>query len=111
MPRSRSAFAFELASGACAPRTRPSKLRSRPTPCLPGGAMTELSAKARRVLELSRETDEPALEVQRRVERALSARIATGTESSALIAKSSAANFAPAAAKTLVPLGVAAAMV
>jgi hypothetical protein len=73
--------------------------------------MTELSSKARRVLELARHTDDPALEVQRRVERALSARIATGAESSALIEKSSAANFAPVAAKTLVPLGVAAAMV
>jgi hypothetical protein len=73
--------------------------------------MTELSAKARRVLELARHTDDPALEVQRRVERALSARIATGAESVALIEKATAAKFAPAAAKTLVPLGMAAAMV
>jgi len=73
--------------------------------------MTELSAKSRRVLELARHADDPALEVQRRVERSLSARIATGAEGSALIAKSSAASFAPAAAKTLVPLGMAAAIV
>jgi hypothetical protein len=62
-------------------------------------------------LELARQADEPALEVQQRVQRALAARIAMGTAGSALIAKSSAASFAPAAAKTLVPLGVAAAMV
>jgi hypothetical protein len=73
--------------------------------------MTELSARARRVLELARHADDPLPEVQQRVERALSARIATGGESSALIAKSSAAKLAPAGAKTLVPLGVAAAMV
>ena len=73
--------------------------------------MTELSAKARRVLELARNADDPTLEVQQRVERGLSARIAMGAPSSALIAKSSAANFAPVVAKTLVPLGVAAAVV
>ncbi len=67
--------------------------------------MDELSARARRVLDLVRDADVPAPDVQRRVERALSARIAGGAgPSAALLAKSS----TPLAAKVLVPLGLAA---
>jgi hypothetical protein len=69
--------------------------------------MDELSARARRVLDLVRDADVPAPDVQRRVERALSARIAGGAvPSAALLAKSS----TPLAAKALVPLGLAATM-
>ena len=63
------------------------------------------SARARRVLDLDRHADVPAPEVQRRVERALSARIAGGAgPSTQLLGKST----TPLAAKALVPLGLAA---
>jgi hypothetical protein len=67
--------------------------------------MDELSARARRVLDLVKDADVPAPDVQQRVERALSARIAGGAgPSTALLGKST----SPLAAKALVPLGLAA---
>ena len=73
--------------------------------------MIELSARARQVLELARHEDDPPLEVQQRVERALSARLALGAPGPGSVAHGTAvAKFAAPAAKVLVPLGVAAAV-
>jgi hypothetical protein len=66
--------------------------------------MTELSPNTRRLLELARHQDDPAPGVQRRVERALSERLALG----ATAAGAAAASKTALAAKLLLPLGLAA---
>ncbi len=70
--------------------------------------MADLSAHARRVLALARDTDEPSPGVRERVERALSARIAGGAGP---LSPTLGSASVPLAAKVLLPVGIAVAVV